>query len=376
VEELINPRVNEIASSGATYAYWLMFSIPAFFAFVGERRSVNNLDSFSLRFDGLWWLFFIIITLFIGFRVQVGGDWGSYLTYYKIISSSPLSETFDPLADPSYMFLNYLSGLYGLGIYGVNFVSALIFSLGLFVFCRSLPRPFLALTAAIPYLVIVVGMGYTRQGIALGLIMLGLVAISRNKSILFFLLIMFAATFHKTAIIMLGIAGLASTNNKLWMFLWASLIVYFSYTFFLSDSFERFVKYYYEQSYQSSGALIRILMLILPASLLLFFFPRFEFNKSLELLWWWSAIISILLFILLFTTNASTAIDRIGLYLLPIQLIVFSYLPDIFSRKGDLSKLIILLIIFYYTLVLYVWLYFATFSHMWQPYRNALFEML
>ena len=376
MEELINPRINEIGSSGATYAYWLLFAIPAFFSFIGERRSDHNSEFFSLRFDGLWWLFFVIFTLFIGLRVQVGGDWGSYLTYYKIISSSPLSETFDPLADPSYMFLNYLSGLYGLGIYGVNIFSAFIFLLGLFIFCRSLPRPFLALTAAIPYMVIVVGMGYTRQGIALGLIMLGLVAISRNKIILFFLLIILAATFHKTAIVMLGIAGLASTRNRFWIFIWASLISYFSYALFLSDSFERFITYYYEQSYQSSGALIRILMLILPALILLFFFPRFEFNETIGSLWWWSAIISVLLLILLFTINASTAIDRIGLYLLPIQLIVFSYLPDIFSRKGDLSKVIILFIIFYYTLVLYVWLYFATFSHMWQPYRTALFEML
>ena len=134
MEELINPRINEIASSGATYAYWLLFAIPAFFSFIGERRSDNNSEFYSLRFDVLWWLFFVLFTLFIGFRVQVGGDWGSYLTYFKIISSSPLSETFDPLADPSYMFLNYFSGLYGLGIYGVNVISAFIFSLGLFIF--------------------------------------------------------------------------------------------------------------------------------------------------------------------------------------------------------------------------------------------------
>lgn len=376
MEELINPRINEIASSGATYAYWLLFAIPAFFSFIGERRSDHNSGFYSLRFDVLWWLFFVLFTLFIGFRVQVGGDWGSYLEYFEIVSSSPLSETFDPLADPSYMFLNYFSGLYGLGIYGVNVASAFIFSLGLFIFCRSLPRPFLALTAAIPYLVIVVGMGYTRQGIAIGLIMLSLVAISRNKIILFFLLIILAATFHKTAIVMIGIAGLAATRNKFWMFFWAGLIAYFSYSLFLSDSFERFVRYYYEESYQSSGALIRILMLTLPASILLLFFPRFEFTETIGSLWWWSAIISVFLLILLFTINASTAIDRLALYLLPIQLIVFSYLPDIFSRKGDLNKVIILFIIFYYTLVLYVWLYHATFSHMWQPYRNALFEML
>jgi hypothetical protein len=79
---------------------------------------------------------------------------------------------------------------------------------------------------------------------------------------------------------------------------------------------------------------------------------------------------------LLFIIDASTAIDRIGLYLLPIQLIVFAYLPDIFSKRGDNNKIIILLIILYYLLVLYVWLYFSTHSYLWRPYRNALFEMI
>ena len=55
-----------------------------------------------------------------------------------------------------------------------------IFAIGLVVFCRNLPRPWLALAVAVPYLVIVVAMGYSRQGVALGLAMLGLVALGKK----------------------------------------------------------------------------------------------------------------------------------------------------------------------------------------------------
>jgi hypothetical protein len=48
-------------------------------------------------------------------------------------------------------------------------------------FCRTQPRPWLALTLAFPYLVVVVAMGYTRQGVAIGLEMLALLALERDR---------------------------------------------------------------------------------------------------------------------------------------------------------------------------------------------------
>ena len=39
------------------------------------------------------------------------------------------------------------------------------------------------------------------------------------------------------------------------------------------------------------------------------------------------------LIIILALTPFSSAIDRIALYMIPLQLVVFSYLPDIFGKK-------------------------------------------
>jgi len=57
------------------------------------------------------------------------------------------------------------------------------------------------------------------------------------------------------------------------------------------------------------------------------------------------------------------------LYALPIQLFVFSYLPDIF--KGKNSSILVFLIICYYALVLFVWLNFANHAQAWVPYDNV-----
>lgn len=109
------------------------------------------------------WLIGTILTLFIGLRHEVGGDWFGYLPYLTRAEGLSLEEVF-VFGDPGYNALNWLFASYSWGIYGVNLVSAAIFSAGLVVFCRAQPRPWVALCIAIPYLVIVVAMGYSRQG--------------------------------------------------------------------------------------------------------------------------------------------------------------------------------------------------------------------
>ena len=51
--------------------------------------------------------------------------------------------------------------------------TAVPFTYGLFRICRQQPNPWLALVVATPFLIIVVGMGYTRQAAAMGFLMIG-----------------------------------------------------------------------------------------------------------------------------------------------------------------------------------------------------------
>ena len=353
--------------------YWLVFFLLATLAFVESRRISTNNGYLNSSFNPLWWFFVIFLSVFIGLRHQVGGDWASYEVYFDLLSYKDLDEIFDVRHDMGYAGLNWLVSKIGYDIYLVNFVCALVFSIGLCYLCRNLPRPFLALCVSFPYLITVVAMGYTRQSVAIGISMIAIIMLTKQRFFYFFILLMLAALFHKTALLLFGLAFLASSKNRFIISIAVLVFLYIVYVSFLFESFSLLFQYYVLDEYQSEGALVRVSMLILPSIIFLIWPHRFSLNSFQLSLWKWFARISILLFILLFVTSASTAIDRLALYFLPIQMVIFSYMPEIFYKKGEINHLIVLGIIGYYALVLFVWLNFATFSVMWQPYRNFLF---
>jgi len=65
-------------------------------------------------------------------------------------------------------------------------------------------------------------------------------------------------------------------------------------------------------------------------------------------------------------------VDRVALYMLPLQLVVFAHLPDIFGRKNQ--GFVVAGVVVYYAAVQFVWLNFASHAFAWLPYRNYLFE--
>jgi hypothetical protein len=163
------------------WPYWLMFLVPAFGALAQPRlRAVNMSARRAFGLNGQWLLVWFVLTLLIGYRFEVGGDWINYLRNLQGMYYVGFGEALT-LGDPGYRLLEWLSVQLDWGIYGVNVIGGAIFAFGLVVFCRSLPRPWLALAVAVPYLVTVVAMGYTRQGIAIGVAMLALVALESAR---------------------------------------------------------------------------------------------------------------------------------------------------------------------------------------------------
>lgn len=348
--------------------YWLMFILAVAAALAAQRRAGIGSSTHVLRLGAAWWLVVVILTLLIGFRFKVGGDWGSYLGYVVRAGRSSFGEVLLQ-SDPGYQVLNWLSARMGFGIWGVNLVCGLIFSIGLARLCRHLPRPWLALAVAIPYLVIVVAMGYTRQGVALGLAMLALVAFSGRQVRWFVFWVLLAATFHKSAVLLLPISVLANTRNRFWTAAWVGVVTILAYYLFLDSAVDNLYTNYVEAEYQSSGAFIRLAMNVLPAAILLIWQRRFNFPAGEASLWRWFAIISLALMVVLMLTPASTAVDRVALYMLPLQLVVFAYLPDVFGRNRQQRSLLLMGVLAYYTAVQFVWLNYAQTAFAWLPYR-------
>lgn len=349
-------------------SYWLLTVIPTLFCLRGSRRTLA---------DWHCWLIGIFLTIFIGLRHEVGGDWFTYIRYINGVKGLTFFDTISSLSDPGFNALNWLFAPYPWAIYGVNFVSAAIFSSCLVFFCRSQPRPWLALCASIPYLVIVVAMGYTRQGVAIGLALPALMALERGFILYFILGIVAAATFHSSALIMLLFA-LSSISGRtlLSRFLRLAILVPALYGFIVlaySSSIENFVYGYISLEYQSEGAAIRVAMNLFPAVLLLLWPARFHFSKEALKLWRSIAVAAVVCFIvlILFPAN-STAIDRIALFLIPLQLVVISRLPGT-NLFGLSSRHLLLLSLSICLLAEFVWLNFSKTSSFWLPYANAIF---
>ena len=69
---------------------------------------------------------------------------------------------------------------------------------------------------------------------------------------------------------------------------------------------------------------------------------------------------------------SSTVLDRMGLYLLPLQLVVFTQLPDVVGARDRANTSWVMAALAYYALVHFTWLNFASNRIYWVPYRSVL----
>jgi len=246
------------------WMYWLLFVLVGWSALT-HMRPVHASGRGSSRTgstlgQGWFWLLFLVV----GFRHEVGADWFNYLEHVEIASQQNFSEVVFG-GDPAYNILNWFAAHFFGGLYLVNLICGGIFAWGLMVFCRSLPRPRLALLVAVPYLITVVAMGYSRQGVAIGLAMLGLVALLNGRIAVFILWIAFAALFHKSAVILLPLAMIASSKNRFFALIGILFSTAMLFALLLQESMEILLYTYVEAEMESSGAGIRLAMNALPA---------------------------------------------------------------------------------------------------------------
>lgn len=341
--------------------YWLLFAYFAIGAIIaGSFRGETDKRHTVLFTAGA----FIMIVL-VGLRYQVGGDW---LTYQFIYERAGPLEFLDALSigDPGYQAVNWLAYQLGGQVWLVNLVCAAIFVWGLFRFCRTQPAPWLAVLVAIPYLVIVVAMGYTRQAVALAILMAGIASfLERPSPIRFGAYVVAAALFHKTAIVAFPLVALTTARSRLINLLIVIAGAYFLYDMFLGNVMDQFVHNYVQTEYSSQGAGIRVAMSLLAAALLWTLRGRLDFSPLEWRIWinFSFAVLASLVFLIL--TPSSTAVDRLSLYTIPLQVAVLGRVQLVFRSK----MLGVLLVAIYCFAVELVWLNFAQFSYLWVPYH-------
>lgn len=343
------------------WPYWMMFLIPA----------IGVLMPWRLKASQAWLPWAMVGVLFaamIGFRHEVGGDWYNYLSQFWTYGRMSWLDAIRVGKDPGYYGLIPLISAVGGDMHVLNFVCAIPLVVGTVALARKQPFPWLALLAAVPYLLLIVGMGYTRQAVAIGFAMLGLVALAGQRRLGFVIWVLIAATFHKSAVLLLPIAALAAAKNKTLTYTWVGITTLIGMWLFVYDSADELVQNYVVSSYAdaSQGAAIRVAMNAVPSLFILIFRQRLFPLVAERRLWIWMAIISLLCVPLL--QVSATAVDRIALYFIPLQLVAFSRFPYI-VRSQRARTFVVLAIIGYYAAVQFTWLNFADHADAWLPYQ-------
>ena len=305
----------------------------------------------------------IIMAIVIGIRHEVGGDWDTYLTTFMRAQSCSFENWRYVSTDIGYASMNIACQRLGLGLVGVNTISGAILMTGIAAFSQRFEAPWMVFVSATAYLVIVVGMGYTRQAIAVGFELLALIAIMDKKSIRFLLWIALAGAFHKSAFILLplGIFAAEQRSQIHYVAVLASAGVGV-YVLFSAEA-AGYVENYVESSrYSSTGALVRLSMSAVAGTLLIFFHKQFCDNTSERLLW--GVFVMVTVVALGLTQFSTTAADRLGIYLIPIQLFVCGRINRLSSNSAIPIAAVIC-----YALALTVWLNFAVHADLWVPYQ-------
>ena len=226
-------------------------------------------------------LLLLILSLFIGFRYEIGVDWDQYLEIIDRYKNVPFSNIFTNV-EPGYIFLSWLGSNFDNGIYFVNVICSIIFSAGLISYSRNREYPWLSLLIAFPILIVTVAMGYTRQACAIGIEFFALLEIEkgrRNRAIIFTLI---ASTFHISILPLLLVFLKNPRKNlfKIKFILPATIVGYLIYLVVkikFGDALLSYYSLYIANDYSSMGAFYRIFPTFIAS--LLFIKNRFKFKQ-------------------------------------------------------------------------------------------------
>jgi hypothetical protein len=342
--------------------YWIMYVMAALAAVWPAR-----LRRSQARY--VWVASAIAVSVIVGLRDEVGGDWFRYLGLFYDASGLHLTDVLG-FKDPGFYAFGWIVAALGGDFHAFNLLCAIIMAAALFKFALRQSQPWLAIAVAIPYLVIVVFMGYSRQAVALSLCIFGLMGLEDGKVRRFIFWVCLATLFHKSAVLLFPVAALSVSRNR-WLSVGivgiAAALVYY---LLVSDSSDELWAAYVDVSRQSEGGVTRILMNTLPALIFVAFRKKFDLSPPREKLWTWMSIFS--LACLPMIAFSTTAADRIALYFIPVQIMVFSRLPCVGKLKIVRLPLVVG-ILGYYAAVQFVWLNYSSYAQFWVPYRSVIF---
>ena len=348
--------------------YWLLFAYPAILALTfpaqvdpyGQRSAGQRLAAIG---------FVVFYTLLAALREDVGGDWINYIIIYEDIQLDNLTFALTS-TDPLYGLSNWISAQFGMGIYLVNGICGLALVWGVVSATSKLREPWLAVAMAVPYLMIVVGLGYVRQGAAIGMLLLAISAFERGQFLRTVFLLFLAVGFHSTAVMVVPLFAWAIARRQIILAALFVVLIFGVYLIFVVPRIAQFDAGYIQAEYDSGGATTRVLMSAIPSMLLLLRWRQFGEQLRASSVWVSMGIASIIALAALAVSPSSTAVDRAALFFSPVQMVVFGEFQALTNLSTRAPLIYRSALIALAAFVQVVWLVFATNAPFWVPYQS------
>ena len=107
----------------------------------------------------------------------------------------------------------------------------------------------------------------------------------------------------------------------------------------------------------------------MPAAIFLAIRKRFHLTDTQKVFWTWMSLGGLAFIGLLAISPSSTAVDRVALYWIPLQLFVFSRLPAAMANNNGAQMTWVFGVLMYSLTVQFVWLFYADNNWAWLPYQ-------
>ena len=316
-----------------------------------------------------FWLYFLVLLVFCGFRFEVGADWTGYQNIYEAYFNRDFEDVLK-ISEPGFFLVNKFSDWLGFGYAGVIFVGSLIFLYGCFSYARKTLNPWLAVAAVMPYLIFIISLSGIRQACAIGIGFYLFAHWERSSLVEKVAVIALAVSFHNSAGVLLLFVIFGMKNSVfLRISLAGAVAVFLTYGLDQTDSFEKYKSVYVDENLISGGAFFHVLLIAFPSALYLAYRKKLAKANLADGNVFLASILTLGAMPLL--AVSSTGIDRLTLYFSFVQMLVYPAL----LRAGVASRSVLRLgVVVLVMAIFFVYFLYGSHAYTYLPYKNILFD--
>ena len=341
--------------------YLSIFAVLVALAFIVDEK-----EKYPVLF--LLWIFLIF---FVGGRFETGCDFSGYLNRYINILYHH-DKIFDVLikTEAGFELINLSMRLMGFTYVWLIFFCSVIIITCFVVFCGYFKGSLYTLALLFPVMIIQLGMSGIRQAMAVGFLMIAAIPFVNGYRIWTGISILVGAQFHASAIIFLPMALLAGRKIEPLKVVIAVLIFSPLILILIGDRIDTYQnRYVGNDELQSSGALIRYGLILVPAAMYIYKEKYYkEYFPGIAPLVYIYSIIGV--FILIFGIVNTVALHRMIYYIMPFSILISIYIGlTYFKFKNDIIPII--LPFFMYGSYMIFWFNFSSHAERcYIPYSN------